>query len=169
MSTDYELVYRAQKDALGKPSKVVIDHFTNQPHDGGSVLDVGCGQGRDALFLARKGYKVTGVDISPTGIADLLTAAKAEKLSVNGHVADLRDFVLFETYDIVLVDRTLHMLESVERITLVKKLLDAVRPGGDLVIIDETPNIPAMVDCIEGKQFTVVKRKRGFLAARRSQ
>jgi cyclopropane fatty-acyl-phospholipid synthase-like methyltransferase len=52
-------------------------------------LDVGCGQGRDALFIAIKGHRVVGMDISANGIRDLKDVASRENLPIEGIVADI--------------------------------------------------------------------------------
>jgi len=82
MPTDYKKVYRGAKQALGAPTKAFVKFFDALAEPGLRVLDVGCDQGRDALFIARLGHSVVGIDLSPTGIRELL-----------------------------LIDRTLHMLE----------------------------------------------------------
>ncbi|WP_409070426.1 class I SAM-dependent methyltransferase [Aliifodinibius sp. S!AR15-10] len=43
-------------------------------------MDFGCGQGRDALFIARMGHRVLGVDISKTGISQMLDEANRENI-----------------------------------------------------------------------------------------
>ena len=49
-----------------------------------SVLDLGCGQGRDSLFISRKGHTVLGVDAAQTAIKQMLKLAVLENLNVNG-------------------------------------------------------------------------------------
>ena len=49
-----------------------------------SVLDLGCGQGRDALFITHKGHTVLGVDAAQTVIKQMLKLAVLENLNVNG-------------------------------------------------------------------------------------
>jgi SAM-dependent methyltransferase len=49
----------------------------------GRALDLGCGEGADAIWLAQRGWRVTGVDVSPTAIARASDAAKAARLPVN--------------------------------------------------------------------------------------
>lgn len=64
-------------------------HYFGDPYPGlqeffkayepkGNLLDLGCGQGRDALFLGRLGYKVKGIDISQVGINQMNKAANEE-------------------------------------------------------------------------------------------
>ena len=90
MAYNYDALYRTTKDALGAPTKKIVDAFAALDGRRLRVLDVGCGQGRDALFIARLGHHVTGVDISTSGISAMIVAAKAEGLSVEGVVADDR-------------------------------------------------------------------------------
>ena len=49
-----------------------------------SVLDLGCGQGRDSLFISRKGHTVLGVDAAQTAIKQMLKLAVLENLNVKG-------------------------------------------------------------------------------------
>ena len=105
------------------------------------MLDVGCGQGRDALPLARMGHDVVGVDLSPKGIADLAAAAAAEGLAVTGHVADITAFVPEGHFDALLFDRTLHMLDAADRHAVLARLIGHLRPGGVLLLADETSNM----------------------------
>ena len=72
-----------------------------------------CRQGRDALFIARHGHHVLGVDLSPTGIRDRTIAAKIEGLPIQGTVADLTTYNPSGFFDIILCDRTLHTLPLV--------------------------------------------------------
>ena len=72
---------------------------------------MGCGQGRDALFIARKGHTLLGVDSAQTSIKQMLKLAVRENLNVNGIVADIIDFEADDVYDVVLIDRVLHILQ----------------------------------------------------------
>ena len=140
MATDYEEVYRAGPNALGDPGREVT-RFRNLDRPGLHDLDIGCGQGRDALFIARLGHSVVGVDLSPTGIRDMCKAAQAENLAVTGHAADLRTWTPEGTFDIVLFDRALHMLSCSDQADMAARYASVVRPGGVILILDEAPNI----------------------------
>ena len=78
-------------------------------HDNASLLDIGCGQGHVALLIARAGHRVVGVDLSPSGIHDMTRVATKEALPVEGIVADLSTFTPQGIFDVLLIDRTLHM------------------------------------------------------------
>ncbi len=68
---------------------------------GASVLDVGCGPGRHALELARRGYRVHGVDISSRFVDLAKAGAEAEGLGVTFEVADARRLDFNEEFDLV--------------------------------------------------------------------
>ena len=87
MANDYDKLYGETRDALGAPTRVIVDFFERLDSMPARVLDVGCGQGRDAMFIGRLGHSVVGVDISPNGIRDLTTAAAAKGLAVEGVIA----------------------------------------------------------------------------------
>ncbi|MDG1118460.1 MAG: class I SAM-dependent methyltransferase [Flavimaricola sp.] len=123
-----------------------MDFFDRSTRQNLRVLDVGCGQGRDAVFIARKGHSVIGVDLSPNGIRDLNKAAKAEQLSIEGVVADISTYTPEGDFDVVLIDRTLHMLPRKERLEALGRLIGFVRPGGWVLIADEPANMQDFKD-----------------------
>jgi tellurite methyltransferase len=165
MPTDYEKVYQQKRHALGDPTQAFVTFFDQYDGQNADVLDVGCGQGRDALFIARRGHRVVGVDISSTGIAQLLEDAQAEGLNIEGVVADLRDFEPAGKYDVVVIDRTLHMLEADMRLDVLERVCHAVREDGFVLIADEKSNLPRMREFFEadGHHWTTLKDRKGFL------
>ncbi len=168
MGFDYDKLYANTPNALGDPTQVFVDFFDcldRTVH----VLDVGCGQGRDAIFIARKGHSVVGVDMSPNGIRDLEQQAVRENLHIRGIVADLSHFTPHEDYDVVLIDRTLHMLDRSERLAALCALLKHVKANGWLLIADERTNIPDFKEAIaaDNNKWRIILEKRGTLFAQR--
>ena len=78
MAYDHDKIYGEARDALEQKTSIFVDLFNQFDQQDARVLDVGCGQGRDALFIARKGHRVVCMDISANGIRDLKDAASRE-------------------------------------------------------------------------------------------
>jgi SAM-dependent methyltransferase len=83
---------------------------------GGWVLDLGCGTGRVAIHLARRGHAITGLDIGPALVAAL--DERARELPANAVVGDARDFDLGTKFSVVLAPMQLLQLfaDSEERV-----------------------------------------------------
>jgi SAM-dependent methyltransferase len=69
----------------------------------GSALDLGAGEGRNALWLASVGWRVTAVDYSEEGVATGRERAESAGLTLDWVVADLRDWTTSERFDLVLL------------------------------------------------------------------
>ncbi|WP_255553579.1 bifunctional 2-polyprenyl-6-hydroxyphenol methylase/3-demethylubiquinol 3-O-methyltransferase UbiG [Maritimibacter sp. DP1N21-5] len=169
MGYDYDALYGKMRDALGAPTPFIADFLARIDLAGARVLDVGCGQGRDALMIARQGAEVVGVDLSPNGIRDLQAAAQAEGLRIDGIVADITSYRASGLFDVILIDRTLHMLPDGPRLDVLKGLLDHVAEGGWLLIADEPSNVPAMGTALEEHGgWSNEIQSDGYLFARRT-
>lgn len=145
MTYDYDKLYREMPHALGAPTDVFVSFFDGI-ESAKRVLDIGCGQGRDALFIAARGHSVVGVDLSSAGVNAMIDDAKDKSLDVTGIVADIRAFLPDGLFDIILIDRTLHMLDAVDRREVLRRLLNHVGPEGYVLISDETSNMGAFKD-----------------------
>ncbi|WP_371225039.1 class I SAM-dependent methyltransferase [Roseovarius sp. 2305UL8-3] len=141
MAYNYDKLYGSTPQALGEPTSVFVEFFQGLTGASLRILDVGCGQGRDALFIARMGHRVVGVDLSPNGIRDMVAAAERENLQVEGIVADITSFVPEGTFDILLIDRTLHMLPKDAQPETLGRLIRSVSETGWVLIADERSNM----------------------------
>jgi len=170
MAYDYDKLYGSQPHALGEPTQVFVDFFAHNTTETLRVLDVGCGQGRDALFIARQGHHVVGVDISPNGIRDLNDAAHNEGLAIEGIVADIATYDPVGDFDVVLIDRTLHMLPETARLDALTRLIAVVRKCGWVLIADEASNISSFkgVFTASGQVWRTEREKGGYLFLQRS-
>jgi SAM-dependent methyltransferase len=91
-------------------------------------LDLACGHGHAAVWLAQQGWDVTAIDISPVAVGGARELAKAHHVSVRWLIADLDDAPLEEgAYDLIAVFRFL------DRKALPSRIVRALRPGGWLV------------------------------------
>ena len=133
----WDEMYRSRDQVFsGFPNGVLVTEVTELPP--GQALDVGCGEGADALWLARRGWQVTAVDISPTA----LQRAAAAATDVNGRVtwaqADLTSAPPpAGAFDLVSVQY--FPLPQQPDHTALRGLLDAVAPGGTLLIASHDP------------------------------
>ena len=87
---NYEKEYQNSRNVCGEPFQEIIEFFENYDDECATFIDLGCGQGRDALLVARKGHSVLGVDKAQTGIEQMLEEAESEKLAVDGVMLILR-------------------------------------------------------------------------------
>jgi tellurite methyltransferase len=103
---------------------------------GKRALDIACGEGRNSIFLAGRGFAVTGLDISETGLVKARLRAAAEGLVIDFHQADLEGYELSGKYDLILNFNFLLR-------DLIPRLVDALTPGGILVFdtILDTPSL----------------------------
>src|SRR5690606_4769843 len=76
----YELVYEERDESEAERLADLIERAA-QPSPGSDVLDVGTGRGRHARVLARRGYRVTGLDLSANAVATARARAEAEGLT----------------------------------------------------------------------------------------
>lgn len=72
------------------------------------LLDIGCGEGKDAVFFARNGYQVTAFDIADSGVEKTKRLADRIGVPLTVYKADLLDFRLDSTYDIIYSNGVLH-------------------------------------------------------------
>lgn len=98
---------------FGGPSPEFNDVVTLLP-PGSRALDLGCGDGRHALYLARFGFHVTAIDTSTAGVAKLAHRAEAEGLPMVTRVEDMREFVFDQDFDLMVAHGSMQMVERDE-------------------------------------------------------
>ena len=133
----FEEMYSAT-DALwsGRPNTQLVAEAADLPP--GRALDVGCGEGADAVWLASRGWQVTGVDFAATALARAAAGARAVGEEVAARIEWVRADVTQWTpepgsFDLVSA-QFMHLLTD-ERRVLFARLADAVRPGGQLLLV----------------------------------
>ncbi|CCH32776.1 methyltransferase domain-containing protein [Actinosynnema sp. NPDC047251] len=104
----------------------------------GTALDVGSGEGADAIWLAERGWKVTGVDLARTALDRAARQAAEAGVEVTWQQADVTAWdPAPEQFDLVSV-QYLHLPGAV-REDLYRRLAAAVRPGGTLLVVGHHP------------------------------
>jgi 2-polyprenyl-3-methyl-5-hydroxy-6-metoxy-1,4-benzoquinol methylase len=101
----------------------------------GKVLDLGCGNGRNSLFLARRGFSVHAIDIDSKIIKNLKQESKKEKLKINIIKADIRKFPIKEnTYDLILAINSLIFMKKSELQKIITKIKNGAKNNGVVII-----------------------------------
>lgn len=130
----WEELYRSgARGSEEAPTRLVVKLAEKLP--AGHAIDLACGAGRNALYLAEHGWTVAAVDGSQTAIYLLQSRAEARGLDIEAWVADLMaaDFALSpDAFDLVLIAYYLQR-------DLIAKAKAAVRPGGVVAAIVHTP------------------------------
>jgi SAM-dependent methyltransferase len=109
----------------------------------GRALDVGCGEGADAIWLARRQWEVEAVDISGVALERAAAHAKDVDPEASGRIEWRRADLIAEppepaTFD--LVSAQFMQLPPELRVTLFRALVGAVRPGGTILVVGHHPS-----------------------------
>ena len=109
-----------------EPAKFLRDNIMLLPK--GRVLDVAMGNGRNAVFLAKMGFAVEGVDISPDAVKTALEAARDASVAIKADVANLEgDYrIKASAYDVIICFRYLQR-------SLIPQIKEGLRRGGMVV------------------------------------
>ncbi len=115
--TDYDGRYNTEEYYWGlKPNRICYDIMKILPPIRPyRVLDIGCGEGKDAVFFAKCGYTVTAFDISKQGIEKAEKLAQYNKVEVRFFRGDIFDYRPETEYDIIFSSGVLHFLSRSRR------------------------------------------------------
>lgn len=104
------------------------------------MCEIGCGEGRDALHLAQKGYKITALDVSQTAIKKCMQLASQRGIDVNFVVTDIlsANKTIDKKFNWIYSIATLHMLvEDGDRKQFLRAIYNMLQPGGKLLLINK--------------------------------
>jgi SAM-dependent methyltransferase len=137
-------------------------------------VDLGAGEGRNSLWLARQGWEVTAVDGSAVALQRVQAGAAAARLRVVTVRADIGEFLsLGERYDLIVI-ANIHP-EPEQRAAMLQDAARAVRPGGHLLLVghhldslgSEGPSDPARLyteevlrDALPGLRTLLLERRQ---------
>jgi 2-polyprenyl-3-methyl-5-hydroxy-6-metoxy-1,4-benzoquinol methylase len=130
---DWDRRYAAVENLWAvKPNRFLVNEVAELPP--GRALDLACGEGQNAIWLATLGWSVTGVDYSQVAIDKARDRANRERVEVDFVRADLLDFEPDpRSYDLVLL--LYFHLPPAELRTVLGKAQHALAEGGTVVII----------------------------------
>jgi 2-polyprenyl-3-methyl-5-hydroxy-6-metoxy-1,4-benzoquinol methylase len=125
----------------GNPNQQIVEHVADLAP--GTALEVGCGEGADAIWLAERGWRVSAIDVSTVALA----RAARQAAEAGTEIAERIDWQQADIlswqpaprqFDLV----TAHFIHvpTLEREQLHRRLAEAVRPGGTLLIVGHHPS-----------------------------
>lgn len=85
-------------------TKILLDFISDQPLEGKSFLELGCGSGIISLYARRSGAKVTASDINETALEYLRSAAKANDLEITCAYSDLFQNITEAHFDVIIIN-----------------------------------------------------------------
>lgn len=113
----------------GHPNEQLVVEVSDL--EAGTALDVGCGEGADAIWLAGRGWRVTGIDVSPRALRRAARAAEMAGADVDWRAVGLED-IDASAYDLVIAFYPALLRGDG---TIVETLLGTVAPGGTLLVV----------------------------------
>ena len=109
----------------------------------GRALDLGCGEGADAIWLAERGWSVVAVDVSGTALERARAEAQSRSVSdrIDTRQIDLEDGLPDGAFDLVSA-QFLHSTVPMDRPAILRAAAAVVAPGGSLLIVDHAAAPP---------------------------
>ena len=145
----YDEYYSRQGPGLGEAASPELSVFLKRKRCDGKALDLGAGEGRNSLHLARLGYSVTAVDVSEVGLRQLEDVARQHRLDdrIQTIRADARKLSLpRQEFDLIVAETVLDHIQRYEIEPLFHRLAGWLRPSGSTYIKVHTVDDPGNHD-----------------------
>lgn len=129
-----------------EPNKTVreFEHLLNRQS---RILEVGCGEGQNVLYLAQQGYgHIDAFDISTNGIARLQQRCRAKDIRLNVFTADLTTYQFEQKYDLIMSFGTLHFVKKEDWKAFINRAKTYTNAGGIHIMQIFTDVVPASAD-----------------------
>ena len=136
----------------GRPNAVLVEETRDLTP--GSALDIGCGEGADAIWLAQGGWHVTAVDVSRTALERAERAAKEAGVDqlIDWQWHDLAETMPDGAYDLVSA-QYLHAPIEFPRDRVLQSAASRVAPGGTLLVVSHAASPPWSKHAHEEREF----------------
>jgi len=131
--TFWDNLFRNGQISFNREANRLLQYAVNDRRPG-AAIDLGMGEGRNAVFLASKGWRVTGVDFSAEAVKQAKSRAAAAHVTIDAIVQDLEVFELGHAKWDLIALFYMHGWFHESKRDLPRLLVEALRPGGLLVI-----------------------------------
>ena len=129
--SDWDKRYASEEFSFGtQPNDLLVEASSFLP-EGGHVVSLGEGEGRNGVWLAERGFRVTAIDGSAVGLAKATQLAASRGVEMETVVGDLAEVTLPQDADVI-VSIFCHLPSALRR-TLYPRAKDALRPGGIVI------------------------------------
>lgn len=134
--TNYEKWYEGEEYYWGLEPGSFLEELIKlcPPDPSKTVLDIGCGEGKDAVYMAQQGYSVTAFDLTENGINKTQKLAESRGVKVNAYVDDINEFKADGQFDIIYSTGTVQYLFEDRKQEFFKKLENMIKPNGIVYI-----------------------------------
>ncbi len=145
MCAGFDQLYKEYRSLWGKGPNELLKKVWERFGKHSTILDLGTGQGRDALFLAKQGFRVVAIDIAKEGLKTLRQEVGNQGLASNIQVfqkdiADVR--IRRDQYMVVNAYNVLHFLVKKKALRLLRDIKNNLKHGGYLVLSNFTTKDP---------------------------
>ncbi len=145
----YNNLYSTSKDNIlwgQEPGRLVKQ--ISQYIQGGDVLDIGCGDGKNALYLEEHGFNVVGYEVSTEALTGLKNRFNKAGLNIKGkyEIRNIENDIPSGEYDVLVSYGIFHCLNKETRVAIHRQILELIRPNGFLFFTCLTNGMPLQED-----------------------
>lgn len=139
--------------------------FLEEP-EGLRAVDLGTGEGRDAVLFAKRGLRTLAGDISPNGLAKAERLARERSVEIETRQGDINTAFFCETFDLVYSIGVVHYIEPAQREERFEHFKECTAPGGlhALLTFVEHPDVPPAPDWGDSEYIYAPGGLRGYHA-----
>jgi len=128
--TIWQDIYQESDTAVWKTTPHQYTEQAVALHNGNKALDLGCGEGHDAIYLASNHYQVDAIDISPVALQRMMERADINSRKISPVEQDISTITLQDSYDIIVSYGFLHFAGKDNYQQYIQHLKDHTHPGG---------------------------------------